>query len=106
MSTFNNVTVTKAANIYFDGKVTSRALSFDDGSIKTLGIMMPGEYRFSTDLKEIMDIQAGRVEVRLPGADAWVTVTAGERFTVPARAAFDIKVLEVTDYCCSYIEEV
>jgi uncharacterized protein YaiE (UPF0345 family) len=106
MSTFENVTVTKAANIYFDGNVTSRALSFADGSIKTLGIMMPGEYRFSTSQKEIMDIQAGRVEVRLPDSASWLTVAAGETFTVPANAAFDIKVLEVTDYCCSYIEEV
>lgn len=37
MSEFQNVTVTREANIYFDGKVTSRKLSFEDGSIKTLG---------------------------------------------------------------------
>jgi len=44
MTTFTNVTVTKAANVYFDGKVTSRKVEFADGTFKTLGIMMPGEY--------------------------------------------------------------
>ena len=44
MSSFENVEVIKAANIYFDGKVTSRVVQFADGSKKTLGIMMPGEY--------------------------------------------------------------
>ena len=44
MSEFKEVTVTKAASVYFDGKVTSRKLTFNDGSFKTLGIMMPGDY--------------------------------------------------------------
>ncbi len=35
MSNFENVTVVKAANIYFDGKVTSRVVQFADGSKKT-----------------------------------------------------------------------
>ena len=52
MTTFNNVTVDKAANIYFDGKVTSRKITFADGSFKTLGIMMPGDYKFATAEKE------------------------------------------------------
>ncbi|MGK0419374.1 MAG: hypothetical protein ACJARV_000261, partial [Candidatus Pseudothioglobus sp.] len=40
MSTFKNVEITKAANIYFDGKVTSRVVKLSDGAVKTLGIMM------------------------------------------------------------------
>ena len=32
MSEFTGVTVTREANVYFDGKVTSRAVSFPDGS--------------------------------------------------------------------------
>ena len=51
MTDFCNVTIVKAANIYFDGKVTSRTVKFPDGSHKTLGIMMPGEYSFSTRLR-------------------------------------------------------
>ena len=32
MSEFKNVTVVKKANVYFDGKVTSRTVVFGDGS--------------------------------------------------------------------------
>ena len=51
MSEFKDVTIIKKANIYFDGKVTSRSVIFPDGSRKTLGIMLPGEYEFNTDDK-------------------------------------------------------
>ncbi len=33
---FKNVTVVKAANVYFDGKVTSRTILFENGERKTL----------------------------------------------------------------------
>ncbi len=104
MSKFKNVTVVKAANVYFDGKVTSRVVEFDSGETKTLGIMLPGDYRFGTEKKEIMEIQSGTVEIKLPGSEAWVTIVSGESFEVEANSAFDIKVIEVTDYCCSYID--
>ena len=52
MSQFENVTVLKKANVYFDGKVTSRTVLFADGTKKTLGIMLPGEYEFGTDAKK------------------------------------------------------
>ncbi len=52
MSEFNEVTIIKKANVYFDGKVTSRSVVFPDGSRKTLGIMLPGEYEFNTDDKK------------------------------------------------------
>lgn len=104
MSKFTNVTVVKAANVYFDGKVTSRTVEFDSGEKKTLGIMLPGDYRFSTGKKEIMEILSGEVQVKLPGADSWVNISGGQSFEVGANAAFDIKVLSVTDYCCSYLD--
>jgi len=49
------VEVVKAANIYFDGKVTSRVIKFADGTRKTLGIMMPGDFEFGTDQHERTD---------------------------------------------------
>lgn len=102
MSSFDNVSVVKQANIYFDGKVTSRIVNFADGSRKTLGIMMPGDYEFGTDENELMEILAGEVEVLLPGQTEWQTIKGGESFEVPAKAKFGIKVKSVTDYCCSY----
>jgi len=102
MSNFENVAVVKEANIYFDGKVTSRVVIFADGSKKTLGIMMPGEYEFGTDDNELMEIQAGEMDVLLPGASEWQTFTKGASFEVPKNASFKLNVKEVTDYCCSY----
>lgn len=102
MSQFENVTVVKAANIYYDGKVTSRTVLFADGSKKTLGILLPGDYTFGTEAAELMEMLAGEVAVLLPGESEWRTVSAGESFEVPAKASFDIKVKTVADYCCSY----
>jgi uncharacterized protein YaiE (UPF0345 family) len=69
MTEFINVTVIKKANVYFDGMVTSRTVPFSDGSKKTLGIMLPGEYEFNTDDKEIMEIIAGDLDVQIPEGD-------------------------------------
>lgn len=99
---FANVRVDQAANIYFDGKVTSRTLHFADGSRKTLGIMLPGEYEFGTDCKELMEITAGTLDVKLPEQD-WQSIQAGQSFEVPANVSFQLKIHSVTDYCCSYL---
>ncbi len=101
---FKNVTATQAANIYYDGKVTSRTLTFEDGSIKSLGIMMPGEYTFNTADAEIMEMLSGDLEIRLPGEENFKTLNTPESFNVPANSSFDIKIKSVTDYCCSYIK--
>jgi len=104
MSEFVNVTAVKEANIYFDGKVTSRSIIFQDGSKKTLGIMVPGEYEFNTDKKEIMEIMSGELEVLLPGAKEWKKIEGGEAFEVPAKSRFGLRIKKITDYCCSYID--
>ena len=102
MPSFENVTIDLAANLYFDGKVTSRTVHFPDGSKKTLGIMLPGEYEFGTDTDELMEITQGELDVKLPGEETWQNITAGDSFNVPANASFQLKVHSVTDYCCSY----
>jgi len=103
MSEFTNVTVVKKANIYFDGKVTSRTVLFGDGSKKTLGVMLPGEYTFNTGAPERMEIQAGLLELRLAGETAWRTVRGGEAFDVPGDSSFTMQVKEVSDYICSFL---
>lgn len=104
MSEFNNVTVTREANVYFDGNVTSRVVTFADGSVKTLGIMMPGDYTFGTEKAELMEILAGSLTYKLSGSDNWQSVKGGESFNVPANSSFDLKVTELADYCCSYFD--
>ncbi len=104
MSEFKNVSVVKEANVYFEGKVTSRTVIFSDGSKKTLGVMLPGEYEFNTADKEIMEILAGDLEVLLPGSAEWKRVKGGESFEVPSQSKFSLHVKSVTDYCCSFIK--
>ena len=93
----------KQANIYFEGKVTSRTVIFADGEKKTLGIMLPGDYEFGTDSKEIMEILSGELQVKLPGSEDWVAISGGQSFEVPGDAKFQLRVATVTDYCCSYV---
>lgn len=99
MSAFENVTVTREAKVYFDGKGT-----FEDGSYKTLGIMMPGEYKFGTEQAELMEILAGQLRYRLDGDSEWTPITYGQSFHIPANSSFDIEITELVDYCCSYFD--
>ncbi len=103
MSKFENVSVVKAANIYFEGRVTSRSILFPDGSKKSLGVMLPGEYEFGTAEKEIMEILSGELEVQLPDDSEWRPVKGGEAFEVPASSRFKVKVHSLTDYCCLFV---
>ncbi len=104
MKQFENVTVVKKANVYFDGKVTSRTVLFADGTRKTLGIMMPGEYEFGTGDKEIMEVLGGSMDVMLAGETAYKTYGEGFSYEVPANSKFRLIVREVADYCCSYVK--
>ena len=104
MSEFENVTIVKAANSYFDGKVNSRTIKFADGSTKTLGFMQPGEYSFNTDAAELMEILTGKLTVKLPGSEEWQAFEGGTEFNVPANSNFSLKIEEATDYCCSFLD--
>ncbi len=102
MSKIKNITITKEANIYYDGRVTSRSIFLENGSIQSLGIMLPGKYTFGTEAAEIMEIMSGELDIKLPNEE-WKTLSTPETFNVPANSSFDLKIKTVTDYCCSYI---
>ncbi|HPL63862.1 MAG TPA: pyrimidine/purine nucleoside phosphorylase [Syntrophales bacterium] len=104
MPEFRNVAIVKKANVYFDGGVTSRTVLFADGSRKTLGIMLPGDYEFGTGDQELMEIFSGELDVLLPGENAWRTVRGGESFKVAGNSKFKLKVKGLTDYCCSFLK--
>ena len=105
MTKLENISMIKEANVYFDGKVTSRAITLSDGTKQTLGIMQPGEYTFDTNEAEIMEMMSGELDVKLPGEKEWKTLQTPETFKVPANASFDLRVKTVTDYCCTYIND-
>jgi uncharacterized protein YaiE (UPF0345 family) len=100
---FDQVSVIKRANVYFDGKCVSHTVLFADGSRKTLGVILPGTLNFGTDAPELMEVQAGQCRIRLEGSDEWSTYGAGESFSVPGKSRFDIEVTETLDYVCSYL---
>lgn len=104
MSEFKGVTVIREANVYFEGKVTSRTVLFADGAKKTLGVMLPGEFEFGTADKELMEILSGDLEVLLPGETSWKLIQGGQSFEVAANSKFKLKVRKVTDYCCSFMK--
>lgn len=103
MTEFKNVNVQKEANIYFEGKVTSILISFPNGSKKTLGIMLPGAYEFNTKEKEIMEIISGKLEVLLSNKSKWINIKAGTSFEVPKHSSFKLKIHEIVNYCCEYV---
>ncbi|HIJ86502.1 MAG TPA: pyrimidine/purine nucleoside phosphorylase [Desulfuromonadales bacterium] len=102
MPEFKNVTVIKKANIFFNGLVSSRSVFFADGSKKTLGVMLPGEFEFSTDCFENMEILSGELQWQFKGELEWKKVVAGESFNVPAHTTFIMRVAFVTEYCCTF----
>ncbi len=102
MSQFDNVSVVRKANVYFDGKCVSHTVLFPDGSRKTVGVIFPGTLRFNTGAPEVMELDAGRCRVRLAGQDDWKAYAAGDSFAVPGNTGFDIEVQETVDYVCHF----
>ncbi len=100
---WKGVTVLTKANIYFEGKVISRTVLFPDGSRKTLGIILPGEYEFSVGDREEMEIVSGSVEVLLPGTNSWKSFQAGDSFSLPKNSRYRIRSGEVAEYICGFL---
>jgi len=72
-------------NSYFDGKVQS--LGFErNGRKQTAGVIIPGEYHFSTDAPERMTVVSGELSAR---------------FT--PTGAFDVKAGAPTAYLCEFL---
>lgn len=103
MSLIEQVSVAKKANIYFEGKVASRSVFFADGSRQTLGVVLPGEYEFSTAQGEIMEVTSGTFEVLLPEASTWETFVEGTQFELAANVSFKIRNTAIAEYCCRYL---
>jgi len=99
---FKNVEVKKKANVYHGGKVTSRTVVTPQGEMKTLGVMLPGTYRFSTQAPEVMEITQGHCRVKLADQQHWTDYPAGSSFTVPGNSHFEIEVTDLLDYVCHF----
>jgi len=102
-SQFDQVSVVKKANIYFDGKCVSHTVLFADGSKKTIGVIFPSSLVFNTGAAEIMELNAGKCNIRIQGESEWKTYEGGQKFSVPANASFEIETVETLDYICHFV---
>ena len=100
---FDNVSVVKKANVFFDGKCVSHSVLFQDGSRKTVGVVMPGsQLTFNVGVPELMEITAGTCEVKIAGEPAFSTYTTGASFKVAANSSFEIHAKDEVNYVCSF----
>jgi len=100
---FDNVSVVKKANIYFDGKCVSHSVLFADGTKKTIGVIFPSKLKFNTGAAEVMELNAGKCRILLAGESEWKTYEGGQQFDVPANSSFDIETIETLDYVCHFV---
>ena len=103
MSQFDNVSVVKKANVYFDGKCVSHTVMQADGTKKSVGVILPSTLTFNTGVPEIMECVFGACRVRLKGESGWKSYGAGQSFNAPANSSFDIEVAgEPYHYVCHF----
>ena len=101
-TTFDNVSVTTQANVYFDGKCVSHSITLADGTRKSVGVILPSTLNFTTAAPEIMECVGGACEYKLAGSDAWVESAEGEQFSVPGQSSFEIRVATRFHYICHF----
>jgi uncharacterized protein YaiE (UPF0345 family) len=99
---FKNVEVGKKANIYHEGRVTSRTVITADGKRLTLGVMLPGRYTFDTGEPELIEVTQGKCRIRIGDAGKWNDYGAGQSFPIPGKTQFDVEVMELVDYICYF----
>lgn len=78
----SNVEMMSKANVYWDGKVTSRTFFTADGEKHTLGIITAGTYTFGVGDREIVTLIAGRSRSSAPST----ATGSGSRPLRPSRS--------------------
>ncbi|MBO1254490.1 pyrimidine/purine nucleoside phosphorylase [Alteromonas sp. 5E99-2] len=86
---------------YFEGQVQSLSVEGHDKPA-TLGVMSVGDYKFGTDLPELMSVISGELQIQLAGSTQWNTYKKGESFNVDGDSSFLVKVPVTTAYYCIY----
>ncbi|WPC76925.1 pyrimidine/purine nucleoside phosphorylase [Vibrio porteresiae] len=89
-------------NSYFNETVKS--LGFEqEGNSVTVGVMLAGEYTFSTGAPERMTVVKGQLVVKREGESVWHTFNNGDLFEVAGNSSFELKVAVNTAYLCEYL---
>ncbi len=67
--------------------------------------MLKGVYEFKTVSRELIEIQSGKLNVKIAGNKDWTFMTEGMDFNVPKHSSFCLEVLELVNYTCSYFDD-
>jgi uncharacterized protein YaiE (UPF0345 family) len=102
MAQFDNVSVKKKANIYFDGKCVSHTILLPNGTRSTIGVIFPSTLTFNTQAAEVMEILAGHCRVKVQGANEWSEYKEDQKFSVAANSSFEIETTETLHYACHF----
>lgn len=102
MAQFDQVSVVKKANVYFDGKCVSHTVLLADGTRKSVGVILPSKLTFGTGAPEIMELLEGRCRVKLAGETEFKEYAGGQSFDAPGNSSFDIETLETLHYVCHF----
>lgn len=99
---YDQVSVVKKSNVYFGGLCVSHTIQFEDGTKKTLGVIMPTEQplTFETHVPERMEIVSGECRVKIAESETSELFRAGQSFYVPGNSTFKIETDDVLDYVC------
>lgn len=103
MDFWENVKVSVRANIFENGRCQSRTVLFPDGTKKTLGVYLPGEFEFDSSCRERVLMTSGEVEILFPGDRAWSLVREGETYDVPPGVSFKVRCAGVSEYICEFL---
>lgn len=101
-TSFDNVSVVKQANVYFDGKCVSHTVVLADGTRKTVGVILPSSLVFNTGAPEVMEGVGGSCRVRLKGESDWKQYGASQSFSIPGNSSFEIACDEPYHYVCHF----
>ncbi|MDV7454017.1 pyrimidine/purine nucleoside phosphorylase [Acinetobacter baumannii] len=99
---FDSVSITKKANVHYEGHSISHIIKLDDGTQKTLGVILPTDkyLTLKTHVPELIEIISGKCSVQI-GDELEVKIySSGESFYVPENSYFRIMTDEVIDYIC------
>ena len=98
---FDQVSVGKKANVYFDGKCVSHTVTLKDGTRKSVGVVLPSTLRFDLTTREVMEVVDGTAFVSINGAPEQ-TFSAGQSWTVEAGGYFVIRAESPVHYVCHF----
>ena len=98
---FTQVSVAKKANVFFDGKCVSHTVTLEDGTRKSVGVILPSTLRFDLTTREVMEVVDGTAYVSENGAPE-ETYTAGQSWTVDAGGYFIVRTEAPLHYVCHF----